>query len=517
MGRHSRKGKAGTARGQQRSGIPERQADTGRAAARSRDTGVPARPGSAGWERDVAAPYPAEGAPGAGPGPQGTPAHGVPPHVDEPTRGGHPQFGEPYRNGPGGGTHGYGSAQGHGSGPGQAQNPWHAQAPGERGGPHGPRQDYLDAFDDDVFAHGASGGAGVRGAAGAAGPAGAAGAAGAAGVSGAADAHQRPAGASGAPRAPFRPAGPAASGPPAPEATASGAPPADDEPRGNRALPARPRPRRQRTGGRARTYTGIAAAAVTTVLAIVIAGQVAGGEHSSGQSDDGAKTGERTPDGGPGAADRADRGARPTPGDEAASYDAKMAHVYPLADDLEGTNKFTAVPGHQKGSGKGEVVRYRVDVEEKLPLDGDLFAEAVHKTLNDERSWSHGGKRSFERVSSGKAKFVITLATPKTTDLWCAKSGLDTSEQKVSCDSAATERVMINGYRWARGAKTFGPGKMHAYRQMLINHEVGHRLGHDHVGCPGDGELAPVMMQQTKYLTTQGKTCRPNAWPYPRG
>ncbi|MEU5834573.1 DUF3152 domain-containing protein, partial [Streptomyces diacarni] len=299
------------------------------------------------------------------------------------------------------------------------------------------------------------------------------------------------------------------------------APPADDEPRGDRtAGPAQSRPRRQRTGGRARTYTGIAAAAITTVLAIVIAAQVAGGEHSSGQSDDGANTGERAPGGTAGQDDRADRGTRPTPGapgNGSASYDAKMAHVYPLADDLEGTDKFTAVPGHEKGSGKGEVIRYRVDVEKKLPLDGELFAKAVHKTLNDERSWAHDGKRSFERVSSGKAKFVITLATPKTTDLWCAKSGLDTSEQKVSCDSAATERIMINGYRWARGAKTFGPGQMHAYRQMLINHEVGHRLGHDHVGCPGDGEPAPVMMQQTKYLTTQGKTCRPNAWPHPRG
>ncbi|RCG19520.1 DUF3152 domain-containing protein [Streptomyces diacarni] len=503
MGRHSRKGKAGTARGQQRSGIPERQADAGRAAARSRDAGAPGRADAAGWERDVTAPYPAEGAPAARPGPHGTPAHGVPGHVDEPTRGGHPQFGEPYRHGPGG-AHGYGlphgQGQGRSQGRGQAQNPWRSQGPEQqRGGPHGPRQDYLDAFDDAVFTHRAAG---------------------APGASAPADARQRPAGASGTPRAPHRAAGPAAPGPPAPQATAD-APPADDEPRGDRtAGPAQSRPRRQRTGGRARTYTGIAAAAITTVLAIVIAAQVAGGEHSSGQSDDGANTGERAPGGTAGQDDRADRGTRPTPGapgNGSASYDAKMAHVYPLADDLEGTDKFTAVPGHEKGSGKGEVIRYRVDVEKKLPLDGELFAKAVHKTLNDERSWAHDGKRSFERVSSGKAKFVITLATPKTTDLWCAKSGLDTSEQKVSCDSAATERIMINGYRWARGAKTFGPGQMHAYRQMLINHEVGHRLGHDHVGCPGDGEPAPVMMQQTKYLTTQGKTCRPNAWPHPRG
>ena len=112
---------------------------------------------------------------------------------------------------------------------------------------------------------------------------------------------------------------------------------------------------------------------------------------------------------------------------------------------------------------------------------------------------------------------MITLASAPTTDVWCAKSGLDTSVDRVSCDSASTERVMINAYRWAQGAKTFGDDKMFSYRQMLINHEVGHRLGFDHVGCPKDGALAPVMMQQTKTLKTGSAECRPNAWPHPRG
>ena len=68
---------------------------------------------------------------------------------------------------------------------------------------------------------------------------------------------------------------------------------------------------------------------------------------------------------------------------------------------------------------------------------------------------------------------MITLASPGTTAVWCAKSGLDTTEDNVSCDSAATERVMINAYRWAQGSKTYGDDRCYAYRQMLINHEVG--------------------------------------------
>ncbi|WP_236573775.1 DUF3152 domain-containing protein [Streptomyces sp. GS7] len=265
-------------------------------------------------------------------------------------------------------------------------------------------------------------------------------------------------------------------------------------------------------GAKGRTFTGAAAAAVTTVLAVVIAGQVAD-QHPQG--DDGrSHSGDDRADGGTEASrsqTRTGQDAKP------AGYAAQMARVFPLDPQLTASGHFTPVGGDARAPGRGKVLRYRVDVEDGLPLDGALFAEAVHKTLNDDRSWAHGGQRTFQRVASGDADFVISLASPGTTAKWCAKSGLDTTEDNVSCDSAATDRVMINAYRWAQGAKTYGPDKMLAYRQMLINHEVGHRLGHNHEVCPRQGALAPVMMQQTKFLTTDGVTCRPNSWPYPTG
>nr|WP_238420666.1 DUF3152 domain-containing protein [Streptomyces taklimakanensis] len=193
-----------------------------------------------------------------------------------------------------------------------------------------------------------------------------------------------------------------------------------------------------------------------------------------------------------------------------------MGRLFDLEPDHQGSGKLVTVPGRDEAPGSGPRVRYRVDVEEGLPLDGELFAEAVHRTLNDERSWSHGGARTFERVTAeDEADFVITLASPATTAEWCARSGLDTTVDNVSCDAASTERVMINAYRWARGSETFGPDRIREYREMLVNHEVGHRLGKGHVVCPKEGALAPVMMQQTKYLTVGGATCRPNAWPFP--
>jgi hypothetical protein len=264
-------------------------------------------------------------------------------------------------------------------------------------------------------------------------------------------------------------------------------------------------------GGKGRAFTGIAAAAVTTVLAVVVAGQVADDPGGTGvQSQSAPDQARDVRD----SASRAD-GRAPAPEVKPLTYDEKMSRTYPLGAKLRGSGKFDAVPGIAEAPRAGQKFTYRVDVEQGLGLDGALFAEAVQQTLNDQRSWAHNGARTFERIYSGKPDFVITLASPGTTADWCAKSGLDTTQDNVSCDSAATERVMINAYRWAQGSETYGDAKIHAYRQMLINHEVGHRLGYGHVTCDKDGDLAPVMQQQTKFLDHDGIHCRANAWPYP--
>ncbi|MFD3872356.1 DUF3152 domain-containing protein [Streptomyces sp. NPDC058623] len=272
-------------------------------------------------------------------------------------------------------------------------------------------------------------------------------------------------------------------------------------------------------GAKFRTYTGMAAAAVTTVLAVVVAGQVAlDGDSGAGTAVAGGDGGERAMSG------RTDRSeGRPTPDSppvvaapaQPLTYEQQMALQLPIDAQLKGPGTFDTVPGVEKAPGKGTVVRYRVDVEQGLGMDQKLFAEAVQRTLNDPRSWAHGGQMTFERVPAGEVLFVITLASPGTTGVWCAKSSLDTTVDNVSCDSASTERVMINAFRWAQGSTTFGPDQMVAYRQMLINHEVGHRLGHGHVNCQTPGALAPIMQQQTKSLNINNIQCKPNPWVYP--
>ncbi|OII66620.1 DUF3152 domain-containing protein, partial [Streptomyces sp. CC77] len=278
----------------------------------------------------------------------------------------------------------------------------------------------------------------------------------------------------------------------------------------------------QRRSGFGRAFAGVVAAAVTTVLAVVVAGQVADGQRTAR----GARAADASArPGGDDPVSRSDE--RPTPSQGSASpsptasapapptYAVLMTRQFDVDPGLKGSGDFEAVPGADPAPGKGRKVRYRVDVEKGLDLDAALFARAVQETLNDDRSWAHGGAMTFERISSGDPDFVITLASPGTTGVWCAKSGLDTTVDNVSCDSAATQRIMINAYRWARGADTYGPDRMLAYRQMLINHEVGHRLGHNHENCRKPGGLAPVMQQQTKTLEIGGISCRPNPWVYP--
>ncbi|MFF3936562.1 DUF3152 domain-containing protein [Streptomyces phaeofaciens] len=364
--------------------------------------------------------------------------------------------------------------------------------------PQGPRQDYLDAFgeDDDVFTRAGRPYAAAR--------------------AGDAYAPPRPAD----PYAPSRAGDPYTSAAADPYAAPAGwdedtgtAAPAGAGPEGDEAPPTgEPAPGK---GAKGRAFTGIAAAAVTTVLAVVVAGQVTDTRDEdavrSQSADRGAQEAQGAQDALGSAAPSPSASGRPV----TLTYDQKMDATYALGPKLDGSGKFDAIPGVDKAPGKGQKFTYRVDVERGLGLDGALFAQAVQKTLNDDRSWAHNGARTFERIHSGEPDFVITLASPGTTADWCAKSGLDTTEDNVSCDSAATERVMINAYRWAQGSTTYGDA-IHAYRQMLINHEVGHRLGYHHVTCDKDGDLAPVMQQQTKFLDHDGVHCLPNPWAYPK-
>lgn len=131
------------------------------------------------------------------------------------------------------------------------------------------------------------------------------------------------------------------------------------------------------------------------------------------------------------------------------------------------------------------------------------FARMVHETLNDPRGWSLGGSVRFDRVDGG-GMFEVTLAAPSVVGSFGGCTVV------YSCRSGSY--VLINSERWANATSTYpGAALLQSYRQMVINHEVGHALGFDHGHCQHAGRLAPLMQQQSKGL--QG--CRRNPWPLP--
>ncbi|WP_413451518.1 DUF3152 domain-containing protein [Georgenia phoenicis] len=150
------------------------------------------------------------------------------------------------------------------------------------------------------------------------------------------------------------------------------------------------------------------------------------------------------------------------------------------------------------------VVTVRVEVETGLGVDGREFARQVMDTLNDPRGWGHDGSVVFARTD-GEADVDVTLASPATTDRLCAPVP---TRGAVSCGREGF--AVLNALRWAQGAEPFlaAGGTVAEYRHYLVNHEVGHVLGHGHATCPAPGQPAPVMLQQTLHLDG----CRPNGW-----
>lgn len=161
------------------------------------------------------------------------------------------------------------------------------------------------------------------------------------------------------------------------------------------------------------------------------------------------------------------------------------------------------VPGSSAApAGRARTVPLRVEVERGVDVDGAAFAGFVAAVLNDPRSWGGDGSVGFTRTD-GAAPLRIVLATPALADRLCRP--LETVG-KLSCRNG--DRVVLNLGRWTHGTAEYARD-LTAYRRYLVNHEVGHWLGHHHETCPGAGSPAPVMQQQT--LGLEG--CAPNSWP----
>ena len=176
----------------------------------------------------------------------------------------------------------------------------------------------------------------------------------------------------------------------------------------------------------------------------------------------------------------------------------------------QGAGSLSVVDGSSKVYGTGPLTRFIVEIEDGIDVDASAFAHAVTETLADPRSWGAGGRMSFQRVgvaeaAAGQFEIRVALVSPGSMERYCPGVG---TGGYTSCRYG--DRAVINLARWATAVPHYD-GDIETYRHYVVNHEVGHALGNGHVDCPGPGQLAPVMVQQT--LGLQG--CVKNAWPYP--
>ncbi|MGC4744073.1 DUF3152 domain-containing protein [Micromonospora sp. DT201] len=189
-------------------------------------------------------------------------------------------------------------------------------------------------------------------------------------------------------------------------------------------------------------------------------------------------------------------GAVPSAGTGAFGYDARSGPVLGRA---------------------GELRRYRVAVESGSGEDAADFAQAVQTALAGPGSWVDSGRLRLQQVPGDAPRdFTVYLATARTAGRMCADGGVDIrigGRPYTSC--RAPGKVIINLDRWRLSVPHLVSARvpLAVYRTYVVNHEVGHQLGHRHERCPGAGRPAPVMMQQTLFLNG----CRVNPWPYLEG
>jgi hypothetical protein len=257
----------------------------------------------------------------------------------------------------------------------------------------------------------------------------------------------------------------------------------------------------------ARSPRALILAAALALLALVSTALVAGWPRSAAQARLSAVAdGSLTPSGpAVGATPSAGSGAAATAEPTLQETSARSTQKPTATTRSTPATSWIVAPGGTEQVGSGQLYRYRVEVEPSTGLDAATVASFVDHVLADPRGWTNTPV-AFQRVDSGTVQMVIRLATPATVDRLCAP--LQTNG-KVSCQNGSY--VVLNLARWNEGVSAYA-GDVNAYRTLVVNHEVGHRLGHSgHPPCPGPGLPQPVMMQ-VYYTGLQG--CVRNVWPY---
>lgn len=222
-------------------------------------------------------------------------------------------------------------------------------------------------------------------------------------------------------------------------------------------------------------------------------------DQDSGSKDNGSN--------GKGNSDKDADAETQTDGKDDANTSDQQSTPEPLTDDERAAILSKA---EQTATESGnELITYTYCVASKGEV-GDLteFSDTVFSTLNDPRGWPRAGAvfQEADGTDPNACSMTLTLAAADQMTSFSTECS-DEYSCRVGND------VIINIDRWNNATEGWlnAGGTVERYRTMVINHEVGHRLGHldNELTCPAVNQSAPLMQQQSMDLLG----CVPNEWP----
>lgn len=207
---------------------------------------------------------------------------------------------------------------------------------------------------------------------------------------------------------------------------------------------------------------------------------------------------------------QSDKNADNNTGTDADASDGQSSAIKPLTDQ-ERDDILAAAQQTVADSGNTPV-EYTYCIASQGDV-GDLteFSNTVYSTLNDPRGWPRAGATFQEATNEDNGDgsacdMTLMLATPDQMTTFSTECS-DEYSCRVGND------VIINIDRWNNATEDWlnAGGTVERYRTMVINHEVGHRLGHldNETTCRAMNQPAPLMQQQSMDLLG----CTPNEWP----
>ncbi len=143
------------------------------------------------------------------------------------------------------------------------------------------------------------------------------------------------------------------------------------------------------------------------------------------------------------------------------------------------------------------------------------FAEKVRDVLKNKQGWSKYGYSFVELKSKKNAKLVpsdqvmlLRLVPPSV----LYRLYPQFKDEQLSVANITKKTVDFNSDRWLGTLPNHSGLPISDYQTYLVNHEVGHLLGKNHLYVSkllNKKILAPIMIQQTKGIGI----LKPNFWP----